>query len=113
MVKLKAEVDVEVRRGSESWTYIYVTLGFMLTIEAGIVALITPLFWPRNLIVYSALCGLTVYLWLFNGWFQNKLIGYKAQYERKPRETDVGSALIAFGIVLLAAVLASVLLVPL
>ncbi|MBW4655700.1 MAG: hypothetical protein KME20_22065 [Kaiparowitsia implicata GSE-PSE-MK54-09C] len=112
MVKLKDEVDAEVRRGSESWIYIYVTLGFMLTIEAGIVALIAPLIWPRNIIVYSALGGLTAYLWLLSGWFQNKLIRCKARYESKPRGTSAGSVLIAVGIVLLAAVLAWVLLVP-
>lgn len=112
MVKLKDEVDGEVRRGSESWTYIYVTLGFMLTIEAGVVALIAPLTWPRNIIVYSALGVFTAYLWLFSGWFQNKLIRCKSRYESKPRRAAAGSALIALGVVLLAAVLAWVLLVP-
>ena len=113
MVNLKDEVEAEVRRGSKSWPYIYVTLGFMLTIEAGIVALIKPLMWPLSIIVYAALGVFTAFLWLFSGWFQNKLMLCKDRYESKPRGTAGGSALIALGIVLLAAVLAWVLLVPL
>jgi len=112
MIKLKDEVDAEVRRRSVSWTYIYVTLGFMLTIEAGVVALIAPLIWPRNIIVYSALGVFTAYLWLFSGWFQNKLIRWKGQYEHTTRRDNFGPALIALGIVLLAAFLAWVLFVP-
>lgn len=101
MIKLKDEVDAEVRRGSESWAYIYVTLGFMLTIEAGVVALVAPLIWPRNIIAYSALGVFTAYLWLFSGWFQNKLIRWKGQYENTPRRDNFAPTLITL-IVLLA-----------
>ncbi|MCC6480331.1 hypothetical protein [Sphingorhabdus sp.] len=101
MVKLTDGVDAEVRRGSESWTYIYVTLGFMLTIEAGIIALITPLAFPRNLIVYSAAGTFTIYLWLFSGWFQNKLIGWKSRYELKARRSNFVPTLVVALVILI------------
>lgn len=76
-----------VRRGDTAWAYFYLTLGFALAIEASVVALITPLRWPTNLVAYAALSLFTVYLWL-NGWFQNKLLGWKARYEQRETDTD-------------------------
>lgn len=84
-VRATASVTAEVRRGKESWAYIYTWLGFALTIETGVVALITPLKWPANLLTFAAIGAFTVYLFLDNGWFQNKLIGLKAKYEEKLR----------------------------
>lgn len=103
MVKLTDGVDAEVRRGSESWTYIYVTLGFMLTIgaEKPSAGLITPLAFPRNLIVYSAAGTFTIYLWLFSGWFQNKLIGWKSRYELKARRSNFVPTLVVALVILI------------
>jgi hypothetical protein len=36
-------VDTKVKRGPESWSYIYIALGFALTIEATVVSMIEPL----------------------------------------------------------------------
>jgi hypothetical protein len=77
-------VDAKVQRGPESWTYIYVTLGFAISIEGTVVAM-TPLIFPWNVIVYVIIALLTGWLWIENGWFQEKLIGLKTRYESKPR----------------------------
>jgi hypothetical protein len=75
----------KVKLGRESWDFIYIWLGFALTIEAGVVGLITPLDFPRNVVVYAVLGALTFWLFIFNGRFQEKLIGMKNDYENKPR----------------------------
>jgi hypothetical protein len=60
-------------------------LGFALTIETGITGLISPLKWPWNLISLLLVGAITVYLFLDNGWFQNKLIGIRIRFEEKQR----------------------------
>ena len=82
---MKVMLDTKVTRGPESWAYIYVALGFALAIEGTIVQMVTPLEFPWNLGTYATVAGLTVWLFIFNRWFQNKLIGIKCKYERKAR----------------------------
>lgn len=84
-VTASESVTAGVRRGKESWAYLYLFLGFALTIETGVVALITPLKWPWNLLTFAVVALITLYLFLDNGWFQNKLIGLKARFEEKLR----------------------------
>lgn len=90
MSKAKSGFSATVKRGAASWSYIYITLGFMLTLEAALIAFITPLTWPRNLITYLAASAITAHLWLFSGWFQNKLVGWKARYEDVSRGNGLG-----------------------
>ncbi len=78
-------VDAKVRRGPESWTFIYIALGFALTIESTIIAMITPLSFPYNVIAYAIVAVATFWLFLEHGRFQNWLIGKKSQYENKLR----------------------------
>jgi hypothetical protein len=78
-------VSMTVKRGPDSWTYIYIILGFAISIEGTAIGMITPLAFPWNLIAF-ALCGaFTFWLFINNGWFQNKLIGMKTRYEEKGR----------------------------
>jgi hypothetical protein len=70
-------------RGQKSWAYIYIALGFILSIEGTIVGLVTPLSFPWNLILYLALGSITAWLFIDCGWFQNKLMAMKARYEQK------------------------------
>jgi hypothetical protein len=84
-VTAKDSVTATVKRGPESWTYIYVMLGFALAIEATVITMIEPLKFPWNLVVFIALAVLTFWLFINNGWFQNKLIGMKIRYEEKGR----------------------------
>ena len=83
--KATANMSAKIKRGEKSWSYLYTLLGFALTIETGIMGLIEPLKWPWNLVTLLLAGAITVYLFLDNGWFQNKLIGLKARYEEKLR----------------------------
>lgn len=76
-------VDAKVKRGPESWAFIYTWLGFGLTIEAGFVGLFP--FFPWTVIAYVILAAITVHLFINSGWFQNKLIGMKNDYEARAR----------------------------
>jgi hypothetical protein len=78
-------VSATVVRGPESWTFIYVLLGFALTIEGNFVQKIKPLEYPWNFFVFLAAMLVTVCLFIFSGPFQNWLIGMKIKYETKAR----------------------------
>ena len=77
-----ARVTAQVKRGSVSWAYFYTLLGFALTIETGIASMFDL---PWALIGLLIVAAVTIYLILFNGWFQNKLLGWKARYEGAER----------------------------
>lgn len=81
-------------RGQGSWAYIYVLLGFALGLEASILALVEPLSWPRSVIAFLGVAAATIYLFLFSGWFQNKLISWKSSYEDRPRNMNLGSTIL-------------------
>jgi hypothetical protein len=80
-----ASVDAKVKRGSDSWAYIYIFLGFVLSIEGTAIGMIDPVWWLYRLLGFGVLLVVTCWLFLFNGWFQNKLIGLKCLYESKAR----------------------------
>jgi hypothetical protein len=85
---MSVTVDEKVTRRPESWTFIYVVLGFALTIEGTIVQMIEPMRFPCNVVVYVGLMALTFWLFICNGPFQNKLLGMKQRYEDKPRNPN-------------------------
>ncbi len=85
MTEIKVGVTMGVTRGPETWAYIYVWLGFTLTIEGTIITMIAPLIYPWNLIVYATLGAITFWLFINNAWFQNKLVRMKIRYETKAR----------------------------
>ncbi len=76
-----ATLEKKVQRGEKSWAYIYIALGFVLSFEGTLIQMITPLLWPYNLFAYVVIFALTCWLFLYNSWFQNKLIGIKAKIE--------------------------------
>lgn len=84
MTNMKSSVNTQVIRGKESWNYIYIFLGFAISIEATVIGMITPLLFPYNLLAFAATAAITFNLFLFNSRFQNKLIGLKNRYEDKP-----------------------------
>ena len=75
--------DATVTRGNESWTYIYIILGFTLSIEGTIIGMATR--FPWNLIVYLVMGITTFWLFICSGRFQNRLIGWKQKYEGRAR----------------------------
>lgn len=82
---IQDQADALVRRGGESWAYIYVFLGFIVTIESTIVGMMTPIVFPWNILTFAVLAASTTWLFVGSGWFQNKLIGLKNGYEGKAR----------------------------
>lgn len=83
MTENKVQVAAAVKRGPESWQYVYVMLGFALTIEGSIIQMITPLIFPGNLLVFAVVGVVTFWLFIDSRWFQNKLIGLKIKFEEK------------------------------
>lgn len=81
----KVTLSASVRRGPESWTYIYVALGFTIAIEGMVISLWTPLTFPWNVVSFVAIAFITGVLFLECGWFQNKLIRIKNAYESRFR----------------------------
>ena len=79
------EVSAEVKRGPQSWAYLYIMLGFILSIEGTLVQMIEPPRFPLNIAAYILVMAITVWLFICNGWLQNKLIGMKERYESMPR----------------------------
>ena len=71
-------------RGPNSWNYFYIALGFALSIWGTIIEMLDFLHFPYNVLLYVVTGAGLVWLFLFNGWFQNKLIGWKNSYENRP-----------------------------
>lgn len=69
-----------IKRGQESWGYIYIALGFLITFEGTVIQML-PLSFPANVLTFLVVGLATGYLFLFNPWVHNKLIGFKAKYE--------------------------------
>jgi hypothetical protein len=84
-IALSDKVVGTVVRGPQSWTFIYIILGFSLTIEDNFIQMIRPLEYPWNLVVFLAAMMVTVSLFIVSGRFQNWLIGMKIKYETKAR----------------------------
>lgn len=82
---MSVTVDAKVRRGPESWAYIYTVLGFTVTIESTVIGMMTPLTFPWNLAVFIGVAALTAWQFIENSWLHNKLIGLKNRYENKLR----------------------------
>jgi hypothetical protein len=85
MTGMKVSVDARVKRGPETWAYIYTVLGFVVAIEATVIGVMTPLEFPWNVVVFIALTTVTIWLFVENAWLQNKLVGIKMRCENKAR----------------------------
>jgi hypothetical protein len=71
-----------VRRGAESWTYIYVVFAVALAIEVAAFETI-PIPFPYDIVALFIVVLATGYLFLASGRFQSKLLSWKASYERR------------------------------
>ncbi|MGB6324939.1 MAG: hypothetical protein WBG11_03955 [Methylocella sp.] len=83
MVEIKDSVSTSVKRRPKSWNYIYVMLGFVLAIGGTVISMLP--FGARKILTYALFAAAAIGLFLFNGWFQNKLIALKIAYENKAR----------------------------
>ena len=82
---MSVTVNAEVKRRPESWAYFATFLGFVVTIESTVIGMITPLIFPRNIVVFVGVAAVTIWQFIENGWLHNKLIGLKNWYEDKLR----------------------------
>jgi len=78
-------VTMTVKRGPETWAYIYIVLGFLLTIESTVIGMMTPLKFPWNVIVFVIIAAITVWTFIECKWVHNKLVTLKIRYENKER----------------------------
>ena len=81
----EATATLSIVRGPETWNFIYICLGFALTIEGTVVAMIEPIHYPRNIVLFAVVAAATFYLFICNGTFQNKLVELKNSYEHQAR----------------------------
>ena len=86
-MRMGDQLDVQMIRGGDSWTYFTVVLGIAVAIESAIVGM-TPSSWlpfPLNVLTFLVLVGLTIWRFIESEWLHDKLLGFKARYEGKAR----------------------------
>jgi hypothetical protein len=74
------DAKLTVQRSKDSWNYLYVMLGFALTIESSVIPMFTTKF-PRNFILFVIVALITCWAFLFNERFRNWLLEVKTSYE--------------------------------
>jgi hypothetical protein len=77
--------EVAIKRGAESFAYFYTILGFALTIETGLIAMIDPFAWWGKLVTFAIVGASTWHLILDNSRVQDRLVRMKNRYEEKFR----------------------------
>jgi hypothetical protein len=80
----KAKAYAQARQGPESWNYVYIFLGFALSIEGTIIQMLPPEF-PLNLVLYLVFGAPTWWLFMHSGRFQSRLRVWKESHENKFR----------------------------
>jgi hypothetical protein len=83
-IKFSDKVNADIIMGENSWQFIYITLGFAISIEGTIIQMI-PLTFPFNIIIYGIVALATFLVFIFNPRFQNRLFRMKQAYESRPR----------------------------
>lgn len=83
-VKMSDKVDFKIKRGEESWKYIYTILGFMLTIEGTIVSMFSISAICKILLFFITI-AVTSFLFFESSKFQNILFSFKSKMEEKLR----------------------------
>lgn len=79
------DLFMQVTRAGRSWNYIYIALGFTLTIEGNAISMFNVCSWGK-LAIYAAASVGTGWLFLESGRFQNWLIGIQGKIENKARD---------------------------
>ena len=73
-------LEIGIKRGKESWMFIYFVLGILLAIELFFVSLLgVDTIWKS--VLGGVISAFIIYLCLLNAWFQNKIIGLKTKIE--------------------------------
>jgi ABC-type multidrug transport system permease subunit len=83
-LKIKGgDAELSLKRGAQSWNYIYTLLAIVLGIEGLIISFIPSLVSPRNIIAFFVVATLTTWLFLRSGRFHNLLFRFKSYVEEK------------------------------
>lgn len=77
---LYALMEKNIKRGKESWNFIYLIFGILLTIEIFVVSVL-PYDWLTKILIFLVVFTITMWACLLSAWFQNKLIGLKIKIE--------------------------------
>jgi len=81
------KAEPKIIRGEKSWQFIYIALGFSISIEGTFIQMI-PLHllnFPRNIIFYGVVASITFWLFISNGRFQDRMLRMKKSYEDRPQ----------------------------
>jgi hypothetical protein len=81
----QSSLGKKIKRGSESWGFLYSVLGILLAIETFIIGIL-PMDWNIKIIVFIVIVAASAWLCLLSAWFQNELIGLKIKIEEKWRD---------------------------
>lgn len=85
VVKIKDTLEKQVKRGRESWNFIYFVFGILLTLTLFIIGIVDfPII--KKVITFFIIFIVLIWLCFLNGWFQNKLIGLKIKIEETWRK---------------------------
>jgi amino acid permease len=73
-------VSATVKRGPSTWAYIYITLALLLAFVWTVIQV-----WGScgRMLAVVISTAILIYLFLFNGWFINKLVVLKEWYENQ------------------------------
>lgn len=82
---MKDFLEKRVKRGKESWGFIYSIYGILLAAETFIISII-PQSWVIKVVIFIATFFFSTWLCMFNPWFQNKLVGLKTEIEERWRK---------------------------
>ena len=82
---MRDSLEKRIKRGKESWTFIYFVFGVLFALATFIISIIS-VNWIYKTVVFVVTFFILIYLCLCNVWFQNKLIGLKIKLEETWRK---------------------------
>jgi len=81
----KVTLEKKIKRGKESWKFIYSVFSILLALTLFFISIL-PIRWLYKITIFIIVIPILIYLFLFNAWFQNKLIGLKIKLEETWRK---------------------------
>lgn len=66
-VNISEKLEAKAIRGGKSWNFIYIGLGFALSIEGTFIQMITRLAFPWSILLYVAVASVTFWFFIRNG----------------------------------------------
>ena len=81
----KPSLEKRIKRGGKSWNFIYILYGLILSIITFFISIL-PFNCFHKLIIFVVIVLILTWLFLFNAWFQNKIIGFKIKIEETWRK---------------------------